>query len=436
MPLTRLTSWNDDETPTAAELNAEFNQIYAKFSAGITAGDISDEILQADSTAVNAASYDTIQEAINDAATNSKNVILPPGTYNADTQPIEVPANVRLIGAGASLVTIVPASGYVHSQFIKLVGANSGIENVKLQMSNLGPSNYIFSLVTIESTDATDIQIRNCEFELLAVNNGTIARAIEISAGSSARELLEIKSCYFDGSAVVNSASITGIQINTSYRMVIKNCRFEDVGEYSIRCDSARHLHIHHNQWSTTSESRGDLVKLQGDFIFEDNYFNSYRDFTEQYRGSYLDATSYLDSRGIIRNNIFVYSGIATYHPGYAMYVRGNIVAQDNRGGAGTTGFDYGFIYYNMLSNDYTYMQRNTVNAGQVYYAPRGGFRTQLYGKTFGDANLMSIGDVIVWLHYNTTASQTYIHFSQQFPSDSTDYQARLELDGSVDLTD
>lgn len=437
MPLTRLHVWDRDATPTGAELNAEFNNIYAKFSSGITAGDISDEVLQTDATAINAASYDTIQEAINDAVINSKNVMFPPGTYNADSQPIEVPANIRLIGAGASLVTITPAAGYVHSKFIRLVGAYSAIENVTIDVTNLSTAG-LFSLIAIESPNASDIQIRNCIIKGTSAPAGTQANLLEVSAGTAAGELVEVKGCYFDGGSVATNVILNGIKINTSYRMDIKNCRFTDFSGNSLQCDNARQLVVRHCQWYRTDVNRPNTVEVRGDFIFEHNRMESDHDFTTEGPSPYLKAYSNAEARAVIRNNIVRFLSTVTHNAGTGIFCQGNCVVTDNRGATGTGGFTYGFIHYDVLNNqDHTFMYRNTVDEGDVYYAPRGGFRNQLYGKEYDSPGLFSLGDVRVWLHYNTTESANYLHFYQGgYPSTSATYHARLALDGATDLTD
>lgn len=433
MPLSRLKVWSAGDTPTPSEINAEFDNIIAKFSSGVTAGDLSDSILEADATSINASAYDTLREALNAASLANKDLIIPPGTYDADTTPIEIPANVHVIGAGASLVTIKPATGYDGDTFIRIVGGNSGLEGVTVDASNLGGSNYLIAMVTINTNDAENTYIKHCNFTATGVASAVRCKMIEIFGGDSNREFTQIHNCYFDGSGADSGSTVYGIYLNSSYRTVIDACLFEDLTGNAIYGEALRQTEVKYNRFRrNTSWSYPTTTELRGGFTFEHNNCLANHDHSVTGQGTWLVARSGVSYNAVVRNNLFIHSGITTEQPYYAVYAVGNVVITDNRGECGATGYDYAFIYYEAahIYRSRAYAQRNTVSGGTLYKADGTSFMNRYHGKSWDDPDRLTIGDVHVWLYH--TGTTNYMYFKQGIPNNATDKDVYLTLSGAT----
>jgi len=430
MPLTRTVVWGEGSTPTPAELNAEFNNIIAKFSSGITAGDISDDILQADSTAINAGSYDTLAEAVIAASAAGKDVIIPPGTYDADTSPIDIPANMHIIGAGASLVTIRPAVGYASSVLIRLNGENSGISGVTLDVNNLSGSNYNFEMLRIDVTNAASVVIRDCDFTTTSLASGVSASLLSIAAGVVRSEIVQVYNCQFDASGATSGSIVRGIDVDVAHSLKIEQCSFTDFSSHSIYIESCRQARIRYNKFDRSSESLYNLCHINGQFQLEGNYFYSNHDFTATNGGLYLEAFSNVPVMATVNNNVFLYSGIVTNYPAYCISVKGNVNCFDNYGAAGTTGFATSFILYQSRTiRNNPYIIRNTVNAGTIYSANGDSIWNQFHEKKWDAVNPFRMGDVFAWVYH--TGTTNYLYFKQGGrPSSATDYDSYITLSG------
>lgn len=431
MPLNRINVWQDDDVPTPAELNAEFNNIVNKFSANITAGDISDDILSVDSTVVNASSYSTIKEAVIAATNAGKNLMIPPGTYNSDTQPIEIPGTMKVIGAGAELVTIIPASGYAHNSFFRITGADVTVSGINFVCGNLSSGTVLHNVIEINTSASTSIVIEKCTFDYQQVNAG-LYRMISIITGSAWEDLVRIQECEFGVSvAAAGNRTTEAVYIETSYRTLIERCYFEGYS-YHIHASNMRSGRIQDCQFRRGLDT-ALAMDIEGNVTIESNYFYSSALFASTGLGRIIALRSLADGTSTLRNNHFMYSGSFTNDPDHAIYLFGNIAAYDNFCRIASPGFDTAFIKYEGQGATYrTYVTRNAVQDGETYSGDV--FWTRQYGKTYDDTGLFRMGDVWIWLHW--TGTTNYLRFKQgSVPNTATDDHARIALTGSTDLT-
>lgn len=434
MPLYRVKTWGTDESPTAADLNAEFDNIIGKFSANITAGDIADDVLEVDATLINATSYDTIQDAINAALSAGKNVFIPPGTYSSDTRTIEVPANVVIKGAGASLVTIRPASNFLQSAFIRFTGTNSGMEGVTIDCFNLHTNNYGIRMVEVDTQEEAQVYLSRCRFTQSSIYAADITM-LYIATSSASRDGVRVTDCEFEG--LNNTGNVYGIRVPTTYRLIIDRCRFKDLKTRSIWIENGFHVRVSHCRWERTDEAYSNLVYARGLLLFENNVFLSICDFSIANQGAYVYLESYISTLVILRTCQFSYSGIITENPLYAARLKGNVAAETNYGAAGTAGFDFGFIFYDSISQgqNHAHVRCNVVNTGPLYAADGSEIYSDQFDKEYNGRKMFSLDDVFMWMTF--TGTTNYLRFKQgTAPSNALDDHARIALTGTTNIAD
>lgn len=217
MPLTRTKVWNDKERLTAADLNAEFNNILDYLNAGLqgtalATSFVAQNAFDMDFNELNNVSQigntyflwpgQDVQSVIDTAEDPTGNsgsrIIMMPGTHDFGSNTITIPADVSVIGWHPDTVTITStastviqvdvdnddSSNVVGGFNIALDVANNLVVNVdSTGIANVAPNVRIINITMTNtsgatctgvqgSTDARGVEVTGCNFS--NIENGVV----------------------------------------------------------------------------------------------------------------------------------------------------------------------------------------------------------------------------------------------------------------------
>lgn len=411
MPLNRAHVFSDAEIPTAANINAEFNNICSKFSSNITAGDLDPSAIAISERYINAALYSTIREAVDAAYAAGLDVWVPEGTYDSDSEPINVPPGVNIDGAGSDKVTITPPASYAFN-YLFSVSSNSRISGITITE----PSSYdailtSFAMIAISSgTTSTsaqaNVRIDRVRFDLdsgLAINERAGVNCIGVLAG------LSVTNCTF---AMTDAgATAYGIVFDSLYTALINGCAFTD-GDTAIKqrttVPSAGEIRIADCVFSSIAST---VIEVACAMQIDSCLF-------------YISSTTAISTYGYtctVINSLFDGSGHVT---------NGVIAIQDTRLLLVGCRFNSTtLIMYNRSQGTYRAIG-STFASAVLDSSPT---YDNVYGKYYNSNRLLRLGDVFVWIYYHTTSSKNRLAFKQaSLPTSKSDHHAYAELTSSV----
>lgn len=415
MPLTRTHVFIEDEVPTAAQLNAEFNAICNKFSANITAGDLDPNAITTSDRYVNAALYSTIREAVNAAAALGLNVWIPEGSYVSDSEPISVPSGMSIYGVGADKVSITPTSSYAY-EYLFAVGINTVIEGITIKEPvSVAASITTYASIRVSSTSLSTIitsttSIRRCVLYMHAgpvITNRYGINAIGIIAG------LIIQDCVFVMTSNSSSIELIGIIFDQFTTAQVLGCVFTG-GKYHIKQRLATPV-IGNLEIKDCTFNLGDASAATTNVYTAQSVMIQACVF-------YIATNIAIDSQGA-SGNIFGCTFIGDGHAtdGVINTVSSILLLLGNSFDSTTLIVKTSILIANKIRCAANITTGIALSNQFIYDVT--------YGKYWSDNQLLRLGDVFVWLRWNTTSSINQLYFKQGTPpTNSTDGQAYVNL--------
>lgn len=434
MPLNRVKVWDDDDVPTADDLNAEFDNICSKFSNNITPGDADTSSMVDAARFIDASDYTTLTEAIAAADAADKDLWIPSGEYGADTTPIVVPANMRVTGAGPGEVTIQPASGYAYPHFFILGNNSEPVSNVLEGFTLVPPDSYgaisAFTFIRVQSyvDGRNNVLIENIDIDL--DSDASVERTgIYLSSMDTDNNPLGVEGCIIRNCNIYaeesDAGTSYGIQVLSCTHFLVEHCVFTSMvypfytASISVKsCGMIQHCVF------KTYDVCIKTMRLYRNIYAVFNYIEYMQAADSDHIGIEL-----IEDGNRVEYNHF---NASAYDPGtYGIYcgVYASYRTTIRHNGSNDTGHAFGsaFIYmrYDGAELGFNYSLASTVYGGG--YVGRARFT-----KTWNGYEPLVMDDVVVWLYY--TGTTNYLNFKKGVPSSATDADAYIVLSGTTSL--